>query len=101
MRRILFVLFFLSGFSGLVYQVVWTRIAFAHFGIILPVLSVIISVFMLGLSLGAWAAGRFIPVLRQRTGLSAAVFYSVTELVIGIGGLVVPFLFRKGEQILL
>ena len=56
-RRLWFGLFFISGFSGLVYQVVWTRIAFASFGIIMPVLSVVISVFMLGLSLGAWAGG--------------------------------------------
>src|SRR5207237_9747013 len=47
-RRLLFLLFFLSGFSGLVYQVVWTRMAFASFGIITPVLSVVISVFMAG-----------------------------------------------------
>ena len=33
-RRVLFLLFFLSGFCSLVYQVVWTRMAFASFGII-------------------------------------------------------------------
>jgi hypothetical protein len=49
-RRVLFFLFFLSGFSSLVYQVVWTRMAFASFGIITPVLSVVLSVFMLGLA---------------------------------------------------
>jgi hypothetical protein len=32
-RRVLFFLFFLSGFSSLVYQVIWTRMAFASFGI--------------------------------------------------------------------
>jgi hypothetical protein len=46
-RRILFFLFFISGFCSLVYQVVWTRMAFASFGIITPVLSVVLSVFML------------------------------------------------------
>src|SRR5438552_2254037 len=71
---ILFALFFLSGFSGLVYQVVWMRMAFASFGIILPVLSVVISVFMLGLALGAWAGGRIIGTLQRRTRLSAALF---------------------------
>ena len=54
-RRVLFVLFFLSGFCSLVYQVVWTRMAFASFGIITPVLSVVLSVFMLGLAVGSWA----------------------------------------------
>ena len=54
-RGVLFFLFFLSGLSGLVYQVVWVRMAFASFGILIQVLSVVLSVFMLGLSLGAWA----------------------------------------------
>ena len=57
-RPLLFLLFFVSGFCGLLYQVVWTRLAFASFGIIMPVLSVVISLFMLGLSLGAWLGGR-------------------------------------------
>src|SRR5271168_4825854 len=73
-RHRLFLLFFLSGFCGLVYQVVWTRLAFASFGIITPVLSVVISVFMLGLAIGSWAGGRCIPWLTRRTGRSAAMF---------------------------
>jgi len=46
-RKIIFTLFLLSGFCGLLYQVVWIRLAFSHFGIITPVLSVVISIFML------------------------------------------------------
>ena len=49
-RWLLFVFFFISGFCGLAYQVIWTRLAFASFGVITPVLSVVISVFMPGLS---------------------------------------------------
>jgi spermidine synthase len=101
LRRRLFVLFFLSGFCGLVYQMVWTRLAFASFGIITPVLSVVISVFMLGLSLGAWAGGRIIPGLVRRTGVSAIYFYAGAELIIGLGAFVVPKLFAIGEHILL
>src|ERR1035438_7192367 len=91
-RRILFLLFFLSGFSSLVYQVVWTRLAFAAFGIITPVLSVVISVFMLGLAVGAWAGGRFIAALVEKTGLSAVAFYASAELLIGLGA------FRSEER---
>src|SRR5262245_26892895 len=101
LRSILFCLFFLSGFSGLVYQVVWTRIAFASFGIILPVLSVVISVFMLGLSVGSWLAGRIISTLKSKTGLSAAWFYAATELLIGAGAFGAPKLFQIGEKLLL
>src|ERR1039458_4715368 len=97
-RRILFLLFFVSGFCSLVYQVVWTRMAFASFGIITPVLSVVLSVFMLGLAVGSWAGGRWIPVLTKRTGFSAAFFYAGAELVIGLGAFAVPKLFAVGED---
>jgi len=100
-RRLLFGLFFLSGFSSLVCQVIWTRMAFAAFGIIMPVLSVVISVFMLGLSLGAWLGGRVIPVLQRNTGQSAALFYAGAQLMIGLGAFAVPKSFRLGEQFLL
>src|SRR5262249_39250095 len=69
--------------------------------IILPVLSVVISVFMLGLSVGSWGAGRAIAVLQRKTGLSAALFYAGTELLIGVGAFAVPKLFTVGEQLLL
>src|SRR3984957_17215377 len=100
-RQRLYFLFFLSGFCSLVYQMVWTRLAFASFGIITPVLSVVISVFMLGLSIGAWAGGRVIPCLVRRTGVSAIFFYGGAELIIGLGALALPWLFAQGEQCLL
>jgi len=100
-RRILFLLFFLSGFCSLAYQVVWTRMAFASFGIITPVLSVVLSVFMLGLAAGSWAGGRYIASLVEKTGLSAVVFYAVAEFLIGLGAFAVPKLFAAGEHFLL
>ncbi len=100
-RRVLFFLFFFSGFASLVYQVVWTRMAFASFGIITPVLSVVLSVFMLGLAVGSWAGGRFIVSLVKKTGLSAAVFYAGAELLIGLGAFAVPKLFAISERLLL
>lgn len=100
-RRILFLLFFLSGFSSLAYQVIWTRMAFASFGIITPVLSVVLSVFMLGLAVGSWAGGRWISGLVRRTGRSAIVFYAFAELLIGVSAFAVPKLFALGERVLL
>lgn len=100
-RQILFLLFFISGFSSLVYQVVWTRMAFATFGIIAPVLSVVISVFMLGLCIGAWAGGRSIAWLANKTRSSAIVFYMSTELMIGMSAFAVPLLFGVSEKMLL
>jgi spermidine synthase len=100
-RRVLLFLFFVSGFCSLVYQVVWTRMAFASFGIITPVLSVVLSVFMLGLAVGSWAGGRCIARLVKTTGLSAVCFYAVAELSIGLGAFAVPKLFGIGAGLLL
>ena len=100
-RCVLFLMFLLSGFSGLMYQVVWVRMAFASFGIIIQVLSVVLSVFMLGLSLGAWAGGRSINILVRKIRCSALWFYAGTELLIGIGAFAVPALFSIGQTLLL
>ena len=68
LNPILFLLFLLSGFSSLVYQVVWLRLAFAHFGIVTPVLSLVLSVFMLGLGAGSLLGGRWASTLSRRLG---------------------------------
>ncbi len=98
---ILFALFFISGFCGLVYQVVWLRSAFAAFGTITPVMSLVVSVFMLGLGLGSWAGGKWIEALERRTCLSPLWFYGTIELIIGVGAFGVPELFKWGENYLL
>jgi spermidine synthase len=100
-RRVLFVLFFVSGFCALVYQVVWTRLAFASFGITAPVLSVVISIFMLGLMIGSWTGGKWIGPLARKTRFSAIYWYALAELVIGIGAFAVPKFFAVGENFLL
>jgi len=100
-NRFLFLVFFASGFCSLLYQVVWIRLAFAAFGVITPVLSVVLSVFMFGLFLGSWLAGKWGMPLARKLGLSAIFLYAIAELVIGIGGLVVPTWFASGEATLL
>jgi len=100
-NRVLFCLFFASGFCGLVYQVVWLRLAFASFGITTAVLSIVVSVFMLGLGAGALLAGGWIDRWRRATGRSALVLYGLVELAIGTGAWAVAALFRVGATSLL
>src|SRR5215813_6764452 len=99
-KPVLFLLFFCSGFCSLLYQVVWVRMAFAHFGVITPVLSVVLSVFMLGLGLGSWLGGKWASRWSSRLKISSAYFYGAAELVIGTGAFVVPQLFQFGERFL-
>src|SRR5206468_3011058 len=89
---ILFIMFFCSGFCSLVYQVVWVRLAFAHFGIITPVLSVVISVFMLGLGAGSVIAGRGVDAWTNRLRVSPVRLYAIAECGIAIGAFTAPWL---------
>jgi spermidine synthase len=101
LRLIIFIMFLLSGFCGLLYQVVWIRLAYASFGIITPVMSVVISVFMLGLLIGTATGGKVIAFFRKHSNHSAMVLYACAESGIGLGAFCVPFLFKCSERYLL
>src|SRR6202023_1915045 len=64
-RAALYLLFFLSGFSGLIYQVVWVLEFGNVFGNTIQSASIVTAVFMLGLGIssyvvGVWADRRYI-----------------------------------------
>src|SRR5690348_13693257 len=100
-KKIIFVLFFLSGFCALLYQTIWLRLAFAAFGINAQVISVVVSMFMAGLVLGAWLCGRVILAWARRREISSLNLYALAELGVGVGALVVPHLFDLGHSWLL
>jgi predicted membrane-bound spermidine synthase/Flp pilus assembly protein TadD len=53
----LYLLFFLSGFSGLIYQVVWVRVFGNVFGNTIYSASLVVAVFLLGLGVGSYVVG--------------------------------------------
>lgn len=57
-RALLCFLFFLSGSTSLVYQLLWTRRLTLILGHSVLAVSSVVSITMAGLALGAWAAGR-------------------------------------------
>lgn len=75
-------LFVLSGIGGLIFQVVWTRKLALVLGSTLQSASLTSAMFMLGLGLGALAAGR----LCQRSGQPLRLFAGL-ELIISLLGL--------------
>jgi predicted membrane-bound spermidine synthase len=50
-------LFFFSGFSALIYQVVWQRMLFTFFGVNIESVTMIVIIFMFGLGVGALIGG--------------------------------------------
>jgi spermidine synthase len=76
-------LFLVSGFAALIYQVVWQRVLFTTFGVNSESVTVVVSVFMFGLGMGALAGGwlqRRFPAQRLR-------LFLVLEGLIGAFGL--------------
>ena len=63
-----FVFLVVSGFCGLVYEVVWLRLAMASFGVTTALASIVLSTFMAGLGLGSWGAGLLTHRLVRDTG---------------------------------
>jgi spermidine synthase len=86
-------LFFLSGLSGLIYQVVWVRMFGNVFGNTIYSASIVIAVFMLGLGVGSYLAGAWADRRYARIAAGEAApnhllrTYGVFELTIAALGL--------------
>jgi predicted membrane-bound spermidine synthase len=92
--------FVVSGFCGLVYEVVWLRLAMASFGVTAALVSIVLSMFMAGLGLGSWGAGVLTRRVLDSDGPRALRFYSIAELLVGISSLVVPLQLKLGRLLL-
>ena len=57
-RRFLLCLFFLSGVSGLIYQIAWVRQASLTFGVSVYAFSAVLTAYLGGLALGSYLFGR-------------------------------------------
>jgi len=88
-------LFFVSGVSALVYQICWQRLLFASFGVDMDSVTIIVSVFMLGLGLGALVGGE----LADRRPASALRVFALAELGIGVFGFFSPALIRGAGDV--
>ena len=83
-------IFVLSGFSALLYQVVWQRSLFAIYGINVESVTVIVTAFMLGLGVGSLLGGE----VSKNPRRPALLLFSVIELGIGAFGFVSLPLFH-------
>lgn len=102
-------LFFLSGSTSLVYEVLWTRRLSLTFGHTVLAVSTVLTVFMSGLALGSFLAGRWSDRERQRLAASgdprgAARFltlYGVLEIFIGVWAVLSLLLLNGVEWVYL
>lgn len=91
---LLSVVFFCSGFAALVYQVVWQRLLTVYYGVGTISITLIVSVYMLGLGLGALWGGALAERVRKKVFL-----YFLVELLLGCFGMVsLPLLDFLGRH---
>src|SRR5437016_2344501 len=95
-----FILFLVSGFCSILYEIVWLRLAMAQFGVTSALTSIVISMFMAGLGLGSWGSGRLIRMYSESVRISALRFYALLELLIGVSALLVPYQLLWGRKFL-
>lgn len=86
--NLLFALFTLSGFTGLIYESVWSHYLKLFLGAAAPAQSFVLIAFMGGMGLGAWLASRWSA--RSENLLRA---YGWVEAAIGLAALVFHELF--------
>src|SRR2546422_1098460 len=89
-------LFFLSGATGLVYELLWVRVLYQTFGSTIQSVTTVVAAYMGGLGLGAWLLGR-----RADRDARPAALYGMLEIAIAVFGLFSPFVLGLAHRLYL
>src|SRR5437879_11070975 len=88
-KSVLYLIFFLSGASGLVYEVIWVRLTGLVFGNTSQAISTVLGAFMAGLALGRWKLGQ-----KADHAENTLRMYGLLEIGIGLSAALGPVVFR-------
>lgn len=86
-KTFLLSVYYLSGISGLVYQVVWLRLISGIFGNTTYAISTVLAAFMAGLAIGSWQGGKYIG--KSKSPIN---FYVILEIGIALSAIVITTL---------
>ncbi|MDQ1316826.1 MAG: spermidine synthase, partial [Candidatus Poribacteria bacterium] len=86
-REIVLLCFFVSGMSGLIYEVIWTRLLGLVFGNTVFANSTVLTAYMAGLALGSYLSAKYADKLKR-----ALKSYALLEIGIGIYCFFIPFI---------
>ncbi len=89
----IFIIFTISGFSGLIYESIWTHYLKLFLGHAAYAQTLVLAIFMGGMALGSWICSRY---SRRWPNLLAG--YALTEGLIGLAALVFHPLFDQAVQ---
>lgn len=85
MQILVFLAFFASGGSGLIFESIWTRLLSHVFGSTSMAISSVLTAFMGGLALGAWLFGKYADRIKH-----PLLGYAFAEGVVGVCAFLVP-----------
>jgi spermidine synthase len=88
--RVVAILYFLSGFTSLAYEVLWARMLSMQFGVSIFGVVLTVAAFMIGLGLGSLAGVRWAK--RSKMPL---VLFAVLELAISLYALILPSMLHS------
>jgi spermidine synthase len=89
-RSLYFFIFAVSGFSGLIYESIWTHYLKLFLGHAAYAQSLVLIIFMGGMALGSWLASRY-----SARSKSPLLIYAGVELIVGILALVFHDVFTS------
>lgn len=90
-------LFMISGFAALIYQIAWQRVLFATFGINIESVTLIISVFMFGLGIGSLIGGY----LSEKFSNHLPHLFFFCEFAIGLFGVISLYMIRGTSDVII
>ena len=93
-KRIVLLIFLLSGFAGLVYEVVWSRQLVLVFGNTTQAISAILTGFFAGMAIGSVVGGRLADRVRRPLRM-----YAILEVLVVIAVLLTPATFRGLHEV--
>jgi predicted membrane-bound spermidine synthase len=88
------ILFFLSGATGLIYELLWVRVLYQSFGSTIQSVTTVVAAYMGGLGLGAWLFGK----IADRSS-TPAVLYGRLEIAIGVFGILSPVVLGLAHRL--
>src|SRR4030042_1775706 len=87
-------IYFCSGLCSLIDEVVWVRLLKLTLGNTVYASSIVVSMFMGGLALGALIMARFADLVKRRLRL-----YAILEVCATVSALSLPFLLRGADSV--
>ncbi|MFQ5869989.1 MAG: fused MFS/spermidine synthase, partial [Candidatus Zixiibacteriota bacterium] len=94
-HTVVILLFLFSGISGLIYEVLWTRMFSLVLGTTVYAVATVLGVYMGGLALGSWFFGRIV----DRPGANGFRLYAWLEGAVGVYAFILPFLIDLSDEI--